>query len=427
MTDALALRDAAVVWHPFTQHATSGPPLGVLRGEGAWLTLDDGRRVLDAVSSWWVNLHGHGHPNIVEAIRAQAATLEHVIFAGFTHAPAVRLAERLVGLARRAGAPSTRAFYSDNGSTAVEVALKMAFQAAIQRGGTRCDRFLAVRGAYHGDTLGAMAVGEPEGFHPLFRTLLPKVDFVPTEDLDALDRLLAEHPGRHAAMIVEPMVQGASGMRFHSAAWLRGVFERCRAAGVTFIADEVFTGFGRTGPTFAFEHAGIAPDLICLSKGLTGGFLPLAVTLASDAIFEAFLYPDIERAFLHGHSYTANPVACAAALASLDLYEAPACVARRAEIARETAAHIHALDGQPGFRNARALGTLGAVELNVPATYGGADSVAIRAAALDLGVLLRPLGATLYALPPYCVSTDELAAIYAALTTLGRRGSRTSP
>ena len=418
MSRGLAERDAAVVWHPYTQHGAAAPPIAVAGAHGAWLTLADGRRVLDAVSSWWVNLHGHGHPKIVEAIRAQAASLEHVIFAGFTHEPAVRLAERLVGWARAAGSPATRAFYSDDGSTAVEVALKMAFQAAQQRGETRRTRFIALRGAYHGDTLGAMAVGEPDGFHPLFRSLLPSVDFVAPDDLPALEALLAARPGEHAALIVEPMVQGAAGMRFHSAAWLRAAFARCQADGLLCIADEVFTGFGRTGAMFAFEHAGVAPDLVCVSKGITGGFLPLAVTLASERVFEAFWGDDIGRAFLHGHSYTANPIACAAALASLDLLESPEVAARHAAIVRETAAHIEALRTHPGLREARALGTIGAVDLADAEGYGGARSVALRAAALDRGVLLRPLGGTLYAVPPYCTSSEELSQIYRVMGEL---------
>ncbi len=421
-SDSLPARDAAVLWHPYTQHATEGEALPVVSASGAWLTLADGRRLLDAVSSWWVTLHGHGQPEIAAAIAAQARELEQVIFAGFTHAPAVALAEGLAADARALGMAAPRIFYSDDGSTAVEVALKIAFQFFQQRGETRRRRFIALHGAYHGDTLGAMAVGEPEGFHAFFRPLLPPVDFVPPDDLAALDRLLKERPGEHAAFIFEPLLQGAGGMRIHSAEFLAAAVERCRAAAIFCIADEVFTGFHRTGPRFACEAARVAPDLLCLSKGVTGGFLPLGVTVAAGALYEAFLHPDKARAFLHGHSFTGSPLACAAALKSREILERPETRARLAAIGERTRDRVARLGGHPRVAHARALGTVGAIDLKPPTGdaggYFSALGSKLRAAALARGVLLRPLGNTLYAVPPYCVTDDELDRIYEVMGEL---------
>jgi adenosylmethionine-8-amino-7-oxononanoate aminotransferase len=412
---SLSSRDRAVLWHPYTQHATEGEALPVVSAQGAYLQLADGRKILDAISSWWVNLHGHAHPEIAAAVAAQAGMLEQVIFAGFTHEPAVALAETLTGVARAAGAPVSRAFYSDNGSTAVEVALKMAFQFHLNRGDAGRVRFIALQNGYHGDTLGAMAVGEPEGFHPQFRRLLPPVDFIPVDDLAALDHLLKERPGQHAAFIFEPMIQGAGGMKTYSAEFLRGAAQRCIAAGIPLIADEVFTGFFRTGKCFAFEHAGISPDLICLSKGVTGGFMPLGVTLATEEIFSAFLHDDKAKAFLHGHSFTGSPLACAAALKSWEILQRAETQARIKMIAQRTATHLAALAKRPAIAATRQLGTIGAIEITEPsgrANYFSAIGPVLRSAALARGVLLRPLGNVLYAVPPYCVTEAEVDRIY---------------
>lgn len=424
MSDLIS-RDRAALWHPYTQHATEGDPLPVVSASGAWLTLADGRKILDCISSWWVNLHGHAHPDIAEAIAAQARTLEQVIFAGFTHEPAVKLAESLTGAAKARGLPLTRAFFSDNGSTAVEVALKLAFQHFQQRGEAKRTRFIALHGAYHGDTFGAMAVGEPDGFHTAFRKLLPPVDFVAPGDLAALEALLADRPGQHAAFIFEPLLQGAGGMRIHSADFLRAATERCRAAGMLLIADEVFTGFHRTGQWLAVEHAGVRPDLICLSKGLTGGFLPLGATLATETLYETFLAPDKSRAFLHGHSYTGSPLACAAANASWELLQRPETQARIAVITARTAMHITRLASHPRVTDARSLGTIGALDLRLPADqpagYFSTLAPRLRAAALERRLLLRPLGNVLYAVPPYCVTDEELDRIYDGMGELAGR------
>jgi adenosylmethionine-8-amino-7-oxononanoate aminotransferase len=413
----LVERDARHLWHPYTQHGLRRPPLPVVAARGARLRLADGREILDAISSWWVTLHGHAQPEIAAAIAAQAARLEQVIFAGFTHEPAVELAALLAGAAAERGLPLTRVFYSDDGSTAVEAALKMAYRYHAL-GGAERRRFIALRGAYHGDTFGAMAVGEPSGFHAPFRPLLFATDFVEPDDAAGLARLLREHPGRHAALIVEPMVQGAGGMRFHSAAFLREAERLCRDAGVLLIADEVFTGFHRTGPLFACEHAGIRPDLLLLSKGLTGGFLPLAATLATETLFEAFVSEDRSRAFLHGHSYAGNPLACAAAVASWRLLRRPECARRIRAIEERTARRVAALADHPRAAGPRALGTIGAVDIRGAGGYFAGLAPLLADVALERGVLLRPLGGVLYAVPPYCATDGEIDAIYDTMRAL---------
>lgn len=418
MPTSLPDRDRKILWHPYTQHGLSVPPLEVVAGRGAWLELAGGRRILDAISSWWVNLHGHAHPEIAEAIAAQARDLEQVIFAGFTHEPAVALAELLVAAAAERGTALRRVFYSDDGSTAVEVALKMAYQYHAQHGAPQRRRFIALGGAYHGDTLGAMAVGEPSGFHALFRPLLPEVDFVAPGDAAALARLLADRPGQHAALIVEPLVQGAGGMRMHQPGFLRAAEKLCHEAGVLLICDEVFTGFYRTGRLFAFEHADLKPDFITLSKGLTGGFVPLGATLATEEVFEAFASNDRGRTFMHGHSFSANPIACAAGIASWKLLHAPACQRRIDAIARATAAGIARLARHPAARQARHLGTIGAVDIEGPPGYFSTLGPRLFDAALHRGVLLRPLGNVLYAVPPYCVTDEEITLIYETMERL---------
>lgn len=308
-------KDNQVIWHPYSQHGLNPLILPVKSAQGAYLHLEGGGKILDAISSWWVNIHGHSHPALCRALTRQAETLEHVIFAGFTHQPAVELAETLIQYEPLQKAGMRKAFYSDNGSTAVEVALKMAFQYFQNRGIEGRDRFLALNHSYHGDTLGAMAVGEPSGFHTQFRKLMPPVDFVEPGNCDALKEILQQRGHSYAAFIFEPLVQGASGMKMYDKEYLEEALRLCKEYGVLTICDEIFTGFYRTGRCFAFEHvSAAAPDFICVSKGLTGGFLPLAITLTTEDVFTAFVSQDVKNAFLHGHSYTANPLACAVAL-----------------------------------------------------------------------------------------------------------------
>jgi len=424
--DLLSL-DAAHVWHPFTQAATAPMPIAIERGEGPFLVTAGGERLLDLISSWWVNLHGHAHPHIADAIARQAGTLEQVIFAGFTHTPAVTLAARL---AERLPEGLSRIFYSDNGSTAVEAALKIALQAWHNRGEPERRRILALEGGYHGDTFGAMSAGRSSGFYAPFADKLFDVTFLPYPEtwagdgeveakeaaaLATLDRVLDEQGAETAAILLEPLLQGSAGMRLCRPAFLDEVVRRARAWGILVIFDEVMTGFFRTGRMWAAEHLTGGPDLMCLSKGLTGGFLPLGVTACTDALYEAFRGETFDRAFAHGHSYTANPMSCAAALASLELLETPQT---RANIARigETHARWHAeLSAHPNLEHARGLGTVAAVNLRGAGGYGGQVSLRLREFFLSRGLLLRPLGNVLYLLPPYCVEDEHLDGAYRAM------------
>jgi adenosylmethionine-8-amino-7-oxononanoate aminotransferase len=432
-------RDLAVLWHPCTQmreHPHALPLFPVARGDGAWLVGFDGRRVLDGVSSWWTNLHGHAEPRIAEAIALQARTLEQVILAGFSHAPAVELAERLLAIAPRGAGrdPLAKVFYADNGSAGVEVALKMAFHWFHNRGIEGRTKFVALTGSYHGETLGALSVGDIPLYRRVYAPLLLETLFAPSPDAfgarddaeaerlalaaaDALAQLLDAHAGEICALIVEPLLQCAGGMRMHHPAWLRRARELCDAHGVFLIADEIATGFGRTGTLFACEQAGIQPDLLCLSKGLTGGFLPLCAVLATQAIYDGFLDDSRERAFLHSHSYSGNPLACAAALASLDILERDGVLARNRATAAKMAALAEPLRTHPAVAEVRQTGMVIAIELH-PETGNDEDGHAVEIAgrrglrmyraALEAGVLLRPLGDVLYWMPPYCIDDAQL-------------------
>jgi len=404
--------DRRHVWHPYTQHGTADSPITISRAEGAYLYDDSGRGIFDAISSWWVTLHGHAQVEIATAIAEQARTLEQVMFAGFTHEPAVRLAE---ALAARAPAELTRVFFSDDGSTAVEVALKIALQYSRHRGEPR-RLIVALENAYHGDTFGAMSVSARGLFTEPFAEHLFEVARLPDpvgHDVPAALESLIRSRGRDiAAVIVEPMLLGAGGMRVWSADALRAVREITRRHGIVLIADEVLTGFGRTGPLFACEHAGISPDLMCLSKGITGGFVPFAATLATDTLFDAFRSTDRKRTLFHGHSYTANPIACAAALASLALLDERSAERRRAIERSHTDAAV-GLSALPRVENVRVLGTMLAMELvATDRGYLSAIGPALRSFALERGVLLRPLGDTVYLLPPYCSTTADLQRAY---------------
>lgn len=425
VADVIAL-DRAHVWHPFTQAMTAPDPLVIERGEGVSLFDAQGNEWLDLVSSWWVNLHGHGHPAIAAAIAEQAKTLEHVIFAQITHRPAAELSAKLV-----AALPDglERVFFSDNGSTAIEVALKAALQMRRNQGQDQRTRFLAFEGGYHGDTVGAMSTGVSSGFFNAWKEMLFPVDVLglPTTwigdeaqqakeeaALAALDRHLDAYAGQTIAAIIEPLVQGASGMRMHSARFLKAAAERIRAAGVLVIFDEVMTGFGRTGALFACQEVGFTPDFICLSKGLTGGFLPMALTITTAEIYQAFLDPSIEKAFLHGHSYTANPLGCAAALASLEITLSESCHAQRQAIEAGHRAALADLASLPMVAETRVQGTIGALTIRQGEQgngegYGSPLGPQLSASFRAAGLLLRPLGNVVYLLPPYCITPAQLA------------------
>lgn len=428
----LCRRDLAVLWHPCTQmreHPDVLPLLPVARGEGAWLIGPDGSRWLDAVSSWWTNLFGHAEPRIAAAIARQATTLEHVLLAGFTHEPAVRLAERLLALAPHGLA---RVFYADNGSAAVEVALKMSFHSHRNRGDTRRTRFITLSNSYHGETLGALSVGDiplyrrtyaPLLLEPLFAPSPDAFQALPGEDAEAcalrcaqtLAAMLEEHGDTVCALIVEPLVQCAGGMRMYHPAYLRRARDLCDRHGVHLIADEIAVGFGRTGTLFACEQAGITPDLMCLSKGITGGFMPLAAVLSSQAIYDSFLDDSRERAFLHSHSYSGNPLACAAALATLDIFASDDVLTRNAATAKALAAHGHDIAQHPNIADFRQTGMMLAFELMADAAarqpFPPEDRIGLQVyrAALRHGLVLRPLGDVLYWMPPYCISSDDIA------------------
>jgi adenosylmethionine-8-amino-7-oxononanoate aminotransferase len=398
---SLSDRDRACLWHPYTQMRTAPPPLGIVRGEGVYLYTEDGGRILDGISSWWVNIHGHSHPKLNEALAAQARALEHVVFAGFTHRPAVELAERLLTVLPQG---LTRIFYSDNGSTAVEAALKMACQYWRNTGHPERTRFITLKNAYHGDTAAAMSASEDSIFTRPFTPML-----FPVTRIDSLESLEAQLTANTAAVLLEPMLQGAGGMIVWPAEFLAGVRRLCDRFGILLIADEVLTGFGRTGRMFACEHARVTPDIMCLSKALTAGYLPLGVTAATERIYEAFLSEDRAKTFYHGHSYTANPLACAVAVASLDLFQDGGVLQRVHNLESILRARLEPLRSLPCVADVRVIGAVGVVEL-IPQSQGGyLDNLGPRLAAAFLarGLLLRPLGNVLYFMPPYVITGEE--------------------
>ncbi len=419
--------DRRHVWHPYTQMATAPPPLPVARAEGAYLHLADGRAVLDAISSWWVILHGHNHPRLNRALARQAESLAQVIFAGFTHEPAARLA---AALAARAPGGLPWVFYSDDGSTAVEVALKMAWQMWAHRGEAGRTLFVAFDDAYHGDTFGAMAASGVAAFHAAFADLLFTVRRAATPSSAArgsasppLADILAREGDRVAAVIVEPMLQGAGGMLVQTPGFLREVRAETARRGIPLIADEILTGFGRTGRLFACEHGPIEPDLLCVSKALTGGYLPLSATLASDEVYRAFLSADRSRTLFHGHSFTGNALACAVALESLAIFEEEGALARIAALERLFAGRLERLAAHRRVAAVRGIGLMAAVELTPEAGGGYFDrqGLDLAAFALDRGVLLRPLGNIVYTLPPYIVTEMEAQRIFDVIEeALGR-------
>ncbi len=405
------------IWHPFTQHALQPVMTKIARAQGAWLEAADGTRIFDAISSWWVVTHGHNHPEIVSAIQNQAAVLGQVIFAGFTHEPAENVARQLIDIAPRGLA---HVFFSDSGSTAVEVALKMALGFFRNRGEPR-SRIAALEHAYHGDTVGTMSAGARGVFNEAYEPLLFEVERVPfpgagheQRTIDALERLCRRDPP--AALIVEPLILGAGGMLVYEARVLRELKRVCEASGVLLIADEVMTGFGRTGTLFACEQAGIAPDILCLAKGLTGGAIPLAVTLCSAEIFDAHYAPDRARMFYHSSSYTANPIACAAACANLEIWANEPVRERVAKLAASQSAHIESFRHNQRFLGVRQLGTITALDLKAgDAGYLAGAATKLYNFFCERGLLLRPLGNTIYVMPPYCTTEGELARVYAAI------------
>ncbi len=473
----LAARDLAVVWHPCTQmhdHETL-PMLPIARADGAWLTATDGRRYLDAVSSWWTCLLGHRHPRIVAALRDQLDRLDHVMLAGFTHEPAIELAEELVRIAPRQDVPSprqagrrerasaplagrregasaplaereraplvgqteshpflTRVFYADNGSSAVEVALKLSFHYWKNLGRGERTRFIALTGSYHGETLGALSVSDVALYRRTYAPLLLEPILAPSPDaweaepgesardcalrrLGELRAILERHAQEVCAIIVEPLVQCAGGMRMHDPVYITGLRRLCDEFGVHLIADEIAVGFGRTGSLFACEQAGIAPDFLCLSKGLTGGTMALSAVLTTDEVYAAF-YAEYSagKAFLHSHSYTGNPLACRAALATLGVLRDEPVLERNRELAAHLAARIAPLADHPNVAEVRQTGMIAAIELvrdkatRAPFPAHERRGLVVYRHGLDHGVVLRPLGNVVYFMPPYCITPEEI-------------------
>jgi adenosylmethionine-8-amino-7-oxononanoate aminotransferase len=411
------MKPMSPIWHPFTQHAVQPESTLISRGEGAWLETADGRRIFDAISSWWVVTHGHRHPHIMQAITSQADRLDQVIFAGFTHEPAEELARHLIAITP----PELEyVFFSDSGSTSVEVALKMTLGFWRHCGENR-SRILALEGAYHGDTIGGMSVGQRGVFNAPYDPLLFDVGRLPFPSagreqatLDALNT--ACRNGGVAALIVEPLILGAGGMLIYPP-WVLAEMKRiCQTHGALFIADEVMTGWGRTGTLFACEQAGVTPDIGCYSKGLTGGSLPLAVTLCRADIFDAHYSTDRTRTFFHSSSYTANPIACAAALANLEVWEREPVMER---IARVTALHTERLDRfreDKRFANVRQIGTIAALDIVASdAGYMANIGPLLYQSFRARNLLVRPLGNTIYIMPPYCSGESELDLVYEAI------------
>lgn len=413
-TSPLSKKDHDCVWHPFTQKQTAIPPIPIVKAKGIYLYGEDGSRYLDGISSWWVNLHGHAHPYIAKKIKSQAERLEHVIFADFTHAPAVELASKLLSLLP---GEMSKIFYSDNGSTAVEAALKIALQYWYNQ---KIDRtkIVCFKNSYHGDTFGAMSCAGRNEFNKPFWTHLFDVDSIdiPTRGLES--RSLAQlesilNKGDVACFIFEPLILGTGGMIIYPAEGLNALIECCQKHGVLTIADEVMTGFGRTGTLFACQQLSKQPDLICLSKGLTGGFLPLGATACSEHIFNAFFGSKLHQAFLHGHSYTANPIACSSALASLDLLMKESCSLQREMIATCHRNFCKKWQSHPKLKRLESLGTILALEYQTENTsYFQSMRDLLYRFFLNQGILLRPLGNVLYVLPPYCIEAKELCFIY---------------
>jgi adenosylmethionine-8-amino-7-oxononanoate aminotransferase len=424
-------RDLAVLWHPCSQMKDyeSLPMIPIRRGRGVWLEDFEGRRYLDAISSWWVNLFGHANPDINGAIRDQLESLEHVILAGFTHEPVVRLSERLVSLSPPG---LTRCFYADNGSSAVEAAVKMSFHFWRNHGQAAKTRFVTLSNSYHGETLGALAVGDVELYKETYRPLLMDTITVPSPDcfhrepgeswesfsrrqFAHMERCLEHQADEICAVIVEPLVQCAGNMRMYHPVYLRLLREACDRYGVHLIADEIAVGFGRTGTLFACDQAEVTPDFMCLSKGLTGGYLPLSVVLTTDPVYDAF-YDDYEtlRAFLHSHSYTGNPLGCTAALATLDIFQRRDVLGRNRELARHMAAAAAPLQDHPHVGEIRQHGMILAIEMvrdrssREPFPWQQRRGLEVYRHGLERGVILRPLGNVIYFMPPYVIQESEI-------------------
>ncbi|WP_263603058.1 adenosylmethionine--8-amino-7-oxononanoate transaminase [Chryseobacterium sp. PET-29] len=413
----LSERDNAVNWHPYTQMKTANDIIPIVKGEGIYLFDEKGNKYIDAVSSWWVTLHGHAHPYIAQRVSEQLNTLEQVIFAGFTHEPAIQLSENLLELLPE---HQKKVFYSDNGSTAVEVALKMCIQYAHNQNHKKT-KILALNNAYHGDTFGAMSVSGRSAWTKPFGEMLFEVVFIdaPTsQNLDSLKAFIKNISDEIACFIYEPLVQGAAGMLMHKAEDLAELMKFCREQKILMIQDEVFTGFGRTGKLFAANHLSEQPDIMCFSKGLTGGTMPMGITTCSQKIFDAFLSEDQYKTLFHGHSFTANPLACTAAIASMELLLKPETLQRIAVITEKHSGFVKTLEQHPKVEKVRQTGTILAWEIisSQQTSYFNNMGKILYKEFLKRGIILRPLGNVMYLVPPYCITAEELELIYHQIT-----------
>ena len=419
---SLAERDAKIIWHPYTQMQTAKIPTGIVSAKGACLYDEEGNEIIDAISSWWVITHGHCHPYITSRVNAQMQQLDQVIFAGFTHQPAITLAEKLLSILPH---KQQKVFYSDNGSTAVEVALKMCLQFWFNSGAPR-KKVLAFENGYHGDTFGAMSVSGRSAWTAPFDQLLFETIFIPLPTADNINLLIAEiqeHKDQLACFIYEPLIQGSAGMIMYDATALDQLLQFCTANRILLIQDEVFTGFGRTGKNFAADHLQQQPDIMCFSKGLTGGLMPLGVTTCTDALYTAFLSQDKLKTLFHGHSFTANPLACTAAAASIDLLLQQDTQDHIARICQQHALFQEKIKRHAGIKDIRQTGTILAIEFHSPESKGYFSNLRdlLYDYFLEHQILLRPLGNIIYILPPYCITNQQLQQVYQTIeSALGK-------
>ena len=410
---SITKKDKAYIWHPLTQHHTAKDPIPIVKAKGALLYDEDGKTYIDGIASWYTSMYGHGNPTISNAIQQQMQELDFVMFSGFTHKPATQLADRLMQILPD---NQQKIFFNDNGSTAVEAAIKMALQFYHNKGEKR-DTIIAFENGFHGDTFGAMSASGIASYNGAFTDFLLKVVRIPTpqeDNIEAIQSLLQSHIDNNAcaAFIFEPLVQGAAGMQFHTASGLDALIKQCQAANILCIADEIMTGFGKTGTTFASDQLEHKPDIICLSKALTAGMFPLSITSCSQAVFDCFLSQEVHKGFFHAHTYSAHPLGCAAATAGIDLLLSPQIQEHIKRIHTRHSAFAKAITKHPKAKNVRIKGVILAFELDVPMQRYGELRQKLYDFFMDRGICLRPLGNTIYVLPPYIISEDELNTIY---------------
>lgn len=431
MKNQILNKDKKYIWHPFTQLKISKPPIVVKSAKNENIYDIDGNEYVDLISSWWVNTHGHSRKEIIEKIYEQAKMIEQVLFAGFTHRPAVELAERLAALLPR---KINKVFFSDNGSTSVEIAMKVAIQYWHNKGKKSKQKFMAFKGGYHGDTFGAMSVGFSSGFYEPFKDLVNdsfffdfpenwsgnnQIEECEKQSLDQAQQIIKKNKEQIAAVILEPLIQGAGGMKMCRPIYLDKLLRMFRDAGIIIIFDEVMTGFGRTGKMFALNHLKEYPDIVCLAKSLTGGYIPLAATIFDEKIHDEFVNNDFKKTFLHGHTFTANPVACSAALASLDLYDKDKTFEKIKSINKIHKVCMLELSKHCKISKVRILGSIAAFDFNeINAKYGSHDGEKLKSIFLNNGLLLRPIGNTIYLMPPFCIKKSTLLKCYEKLNEI---------